>query len=65
MDTVTIDRDGEIWTVTLNRPEVRNAVDGPTARALADAFRAFDADAGSARRRPARRRRARSAPAPT
>jgi enoyl-CoA hydratase/carnithine racemase len=35
---------GEIWTVTIDRPEVRNAVDGPTARALADAFRAFDAD---------------------
>ena len=28
----------------LSRPESRNAVDGPTARALADAFRAFDAD---------------------
>src|SRR6185369_10259680 len=44
--TVRIDKseDGEIWTVTIDRPEVRNAVDGPTARALADAFRAFDAD---------------------
>jgi enoyl-CoA hydratase len=30
--------------VTINRPEVRNAVDGPTAQALVDAFRAFDAD---------------------
>jgi len=30
--------------VTIDRPEVRNAVDGPTARALAEAFRAFDAD---------------------
>ena len=45
MTTVSIDRDGPIWTVTLNRPEVRNAVDGPTARALAEAFRRFDADA--------------------
>jgi len=45
--TVRIDKseDDEIWTVTIDRPEVRNAVDGPTARALADAFRAFDADA--------------------
>jgi enoyl-CoA hydratase len=43
--TIRIDRDGEIWTVTIDRPEVRNAVDGATARALADAFRAFDADA--------------------
>jgi enoyl-CoA hydratase len=42
--TVRIDRGGEIWTVTIDRPEVRNAVDGPTARALADAFRAFDDD---------------------
>lgn len=31
-------------TVTIDRPEVRNAVDGPTAGALADAFRRFDAD---------------------
>src|SRR6476620_11623043 len=48
MTTVRIDNAGEIWTVTIDRPEVRNAVDGPTARALADAFRAFDAD-GAAR----------------
>ena len=44
MTTVRIDRDRHVWTVTIDRPEVRNAVDGPTARALADAFRAFDAD---------------------
>jgi enoyl-CoA hydratase len=30
--------------VLLARPERRNAVDGPTAQALADAFRAFEAD---------------------
>jgi enoyl-CoA hydratase len=42
--TVRIDRDDDVWTVTIARPHVRNAVDGPTARALADAFRAFDAD---------------------
>ena len=48
MTTVRIDRDRHVWTVTIDRPEVRNAVDGPTARALADAFRAFDAD-GDAR----------------
>ncbi|MET3962276.1 enoyl-CoA hydratase [Marmoricola sp. OAE513] len=34
-----------VAVVTIDRPEARNAVDGPTARALADAFRAFDADA--------------------
>ena len=47
--TVRIDKseDREIWTVTIDRPEGRNAVDGPTARALADAFRAFEADASA------------------
>ena len=30
--------------VTIDRPEVRNAVDRPTADALADAFRSFEAD---------------------
>ncbi|NMO93292.1 crotonase/enoyl-CoA hydratase family protein [Actinomycetospora sp. TBRC 11914] len=42
--TVHVARDGVVTTVTLDRPERRNAVDGPTAQALADAFRAFDAD---------------------
>ena len=42
--TVHVERDGPVTTVTLDRPERRNAVDGPTARALADAFRAFEAD---------------------
>jgi enoyl-CoA hydratase len=36
--------DGEIVTVTIDRPDVANAVDRPTADALADAFRRFDAD---------------------
>jgi enoyl-CoA hydratase len=43
-NAVDVKRDGPVWIVTLNRPQVRNAVDGPTARLLADAFRAFDAD---------------------
>ena len=34
----------EITTVVLDRPGARNAVDGPTATALAEAFREFDAD---------------------
>jgi enoyl-CoA hydratase len=42
--TVRVDHNGPVTTVVLSRPEARNAVDGPTARALADAFRAFDAD---------------------
>jgi enoyl-CoA hydratase len=33
-----------VTTVVLDRPEARNAVDGPTATALAAAFRAFEAD---------------------
>ncbi len=44
MSAVLVERDGPVTVVTLNRPEVRNAVDGPTAQALADAFRAFDED---------------------
>lgn len=43
--TVEIERDGELWTLTINRPEVRNAIDPPTAHALAAGFREFDADA--------------------
>ena len=41
---VRVERDGPVTTVVLDRPESRNSVDGPTARSLADAFRAFDAD---------------------
>jgi len=41
---VCVERNGSVTTVILDRPNVRNAVDGPTAQALADAFRAFDAD---------------------
>ena len=47
MSTVRCERDGAITIVTIERPEVRNAVDGPTAAALADAFRRFDADDSS------------------
>jgi enoyl-CoA hydratase len=42
--SVQIEKNGPITTVILHRPEVRNAVDGITAQALAEAFRAFDAD---------------------
>ncbi|WP_328420678.1 crotonase/enoyl-CoA hydratase family protein [Streptomyces sp. NBC_00443] len=41
---VRVERQGHVTTVVLSRPEVRNAVDGPTAADLADAFREFDAD---------------------
>ena len=45
---VRMSREGPVTTVLLSRPDRRNAVDGPTARALADAFRAFDADGEAA-----------------
>ena len=48
MSTVRTDRQGPVVVVTIDRPEVRNAVDGPTAQALAEAFSAFDADGGAA-----------------
>lgn len=41
---VTYETDGPIAVVTINRPEVRNAVNRETAEALASAFRDFDAD---------------------
>jgi enoyl-CoA hydratase len=44
MPEVEVDRDGAVLVVSINRPEVRNAINGPTARALAGAFRDFDAD---------------------
>jgi enoyl-CoA hydratase len=43
-DAVRVEREGPVTTVLLHRPERRNAVDGATAAALADAFRAFEAD---------------------
>jgi enoyl-CoA hydratase len=45
--SVTVERDGPVTTVRLSRPHARNAVDRATASALADAFRAFDADPGA------------------
>ena len=41
---VIVTTTGPVTTVTLDRPEARNAVDRGTAEALADAFRAYDAD---------------------
>ena len=42
--SVTIHRAPPVFTVVLSRPDVRNAVDGPTAAALAEAFRQFEDD---------------------
>ncbi|MEU5533528.1 crotonase/enoyl-CoA hydratase family protein [Streptomyces sp. NPDC020362] len=45
---VRVERKEHVTTIVLSRPEVRNAVDGPTAADLARAFREFEAD-GTAR----------------
>lgn len=45
--TVRITQNGLTTVVTIDRPEVRNAVDQPTAQALAEAFRAFETDSTS------------------
>lgn len=41
---VKVDNDGPVTTVIINRPQVKNAVDRPTADALVKAFTAFEAD---------------------
>ncbi len=41
---VRVEQEGPVTTVVIDRPDARNAVDGPTAAALAAAFRTFDDD---------------------
>ncbi len=41
---IRTEREGPVTIVIIDRAQARNAVDRPTAEALADAFRAFDAD---------------------
>ena len=45
-DTVRADVDGEVLVVTIDRPDVRNAVDRETAAALVSVFHDFDHDDG-------------------
>ena len=42
--TVTVETNAGVTTVTINRPEARNAVNPQTAQALFDAFLAFEAE---------------------
>jgi len=42
--SVRLERADTVATIVMDRPEARNAVDGPAARALVEAFRAFEAD---------------------
>jgi enoyl-CoA hydratase/carnithine racemase len=44
--TIRLERNDAVATIVIDRPEARNAVDGPAARALADAFREFERDDG-------------------
>jgi len=44
MSAVRFEYEGPVAVVTIDRPEVRNAVDGPTAAELAAAFRRFEGD---------------------
>ncbi len=44
MESVRYETEGPVAVVTIDRPDRRNAVDGPTAAALAEAFRRFDDD---------------------
>jgi len=46
--SVNVVRNGPVTTVILDRPHARNAVDGPTAQALFDAFDEFDRDEAAA-----------------
>lgn len=46
--SVRIEKAGKVWTVVLDRPEVRNAVDTEHAQALLEAFEAFEADPDAA-----------------
>jgi len=41
---VLVEKKGKVYTVIINRPEVKNAVDRKTADQLADAFHAFEKD---------------------
>ncbi len=43
--TVLAEKDSDVLVVTINRPQVRNAVDAATAQLLAEAFSEFERDA--------------------
>src|SRR6266852_3785797 len=44
MSVINCETEDQVAIITINRPEVRNAIDRPAAEALAEAFRRFDAD---------------------
>ena len=42
--TVTTERDGPVWVITICRPEMRNAIDRATSQAIARAMDELDSD---------------------
>jgi enoyl-CoA hydratase len=44
MNNILVEKNGPVTTILINRPNAKNAVDGPTAAELAEAFRKFDQD---------------------
>jgi enoyl-CoA hydratase len=46
--SVHYESDGPVTVITIDRPEVANAIDAPAALELAEAFRRFDGDASAA-----------------
>ena len=42
--TVTTERDGPVWVITICRPEMRNAIDRATSEAIAQAMDVLDSD---------------------
>ncbi|HWO06068.1 MAG TPA: enoyl-CoA hydratase-related protein, partial [Methylomirabilota bacterium] len=41
---IRMERSDTVATIVIDRPEARNAIDGPAARALTEAFREFEGD---------------------
>ncbi|MCK4779913.1 MAG: crotonase/enoyl-CoA hydratase family protein, partial [Candidatus Lokiarchaeota archaeon] len=41
---IKVEKEYPIYTIIIDNPEVKNAVDGPTAKELVDAFRRFEKD---------------------
>jgi enoyl-CoA hydratase len=41
---IEVEKKKTVWTIIIDNPKVRNAIDGPTANALANTFRDFEAE---------------------
>lgn len=45
--SIVVERNGPVWTITIDRPQARNAVDRAHADELAGVFRAFDTESAA------------------